>query len=172
MDRLPNMRSDPNQALVVSFPDENKAQEVLETLKQLNAAHDVALSSAAVIRRDPSGKVTVHETRDFSSKQGAVAGALAGGLIGMLRGNALAGAALGAAAGFGASKVVDLGLPDDFLKQIGDQLTPGSSALVAIVTFENVQQAMKVLDQYAGAKILHHALPDDVAHQLSAVIED
>jgi uncharacterized membrane protein len=166
------MRSDPNQALVVSFPDENKAQEVLETLKQLNAAHDVALSSAAVIRRDPDGKVNVHETRDFNAKQGAVAGALAGGLIGLLRGNALAGAAIGTAAGFGASKLVDLGLPDDFLKQIGDQLTPGSSALVAIVTFENVADAMKVLDQYAGAKILHSALSPDVAQQLSAAIED
>lgn len=175
MDNLPNlpsMRSDPNQALVVSFPEENKAQEVLETLKQLNAAHDVALSSAAVIRRDASGKVTVHETRDFGGKQGAVAGALAGGLLGMLRGNALAGAALGAAAGFGASKVIDLGLPDNFLKEVGDGLTPGSSALVAIVTFENVAEAMRVLDQYAGAKILHHALPADVAQQLSTVIED
>jgi len=166
------MRSDPNQALVVSFPDENKAQEVLETLKQLNAAHDVALSSAAVIRRDPDGKVNVHETRDFNAKQGAVAGALAGGLIGLLRGNALAGAAIGTAAGFGASKILDLGLPDDFLKQIGDGLTPGSSALVAIVTFENVAEAMKVLDQYAGAKILHSALSPDVAQQLSAAIED
>jgi uncharacterized membrane protein len=166
------MRSDPNQALVVSFPDENKAQEVLETLKQLNAAHDVALSSAAVIRRDPDGKVNIHETRDFNAKQGAVAGALAGGLIGLLRGNALAGAAIGTAAGFGASKVLDLGLPDDFLKQIGEQLTPGSSALVAIVTFENVADAMKVLDQYAGAKILHSALSPDVAQQLSAAIED
>ena len=172
MDNLPSMRSDPNQALVVSFPDENKAQEVLETLKQLNAAHDVALSSAAVIRRDPDGKINIHETRDFNAKQGAVAGALAGGLIGLLRGNALAGAAIGTAAGFGASKLVDLGLPDDFLKQIGDQLTPGSSALVAIVTFENVADAMKVLDQYAGAKILHHALTPDVAQQLSAAIED
>jgi uncharacterized membrane protein len=166
------MRSDPNQALVVSFPDENKAQEVLETLKQLNAAHDVALSSAAVIRRDPDGKVNIHETRDFNAKQGAVAGALAGGLIGLLRGNALAGAAIGTAAGFGASKVLDLGLPDDFLKQIGDGLTPGSSALVAIVTFENVAEAMKVLDQYAGAKILHSALSPDVAQQLSSAIED
>ena len=172
MDNLPSMRSDPNQALVVSFPDENKAQEVLETLKQLNAAHDVALSSAAVIRRDPDGKINIHETRDFNAKQGAVAGALAGGLIGLLRGNALPGAAIGTAAGFGASKLVDLGLPDDFLKQIGEQLTPGSSALVAIVTFENVADAMKVLDQYAGAKILHHALTPDVAQQLSAAIED
>jgi len=145
---------------------------VLETLKQLNAAHNVALSSAAVIRRDPDGKVNIHETRDFNAKQGAVAGALAGGLIGLLRGNALAGAAIGTAAGFGASKILDLGLPDDFLKQIGEQLTPGSSALVAIVTFENVAEAMKVLDQYAGAKILHSALSPDVAQQLSAAIED
>lgn len=172
MDKFPSMHSDPNQALVVSFPDESKAQEVLETLKQLNAAHDIALSSAAVIRRDASGKVLIHETRDFNAKQGAVAGALAGGLIGMLRGNTLAGAALGAAAGFGASKVVDLGLPDDFLKQVGEQLTPGSSAIVAIVTFENVAQAMQVLDQYSGGKILHQALAPEVARQLSEAVED
>lgn len=172
MEKFPSMHSDPNQALVVSFPDENKAQQVLETLKQLNAAHDIALSSAAVIRRDPGGKIDIHETRDFNAKQGAVAGALAGGLIGMLRGNVLAGAALGTAAGFGASKVLDLGLPDDFLKQVGEGLAPGSSAIVAIVTFENVDQAMKVLDQYSGGKILHQALSPDVARQLSAAVED
>ena len=166
------MRSDPNQALVVSFPDVNKAHEVLETLKQLNAAHDIALSSAAVITRDAHGKVDIHETRDFNAKQGAVAGALAGGLIGLLRGNALAGAAIGTAAGFGASKVIDLGLPDDFLRQVGEGLAPGSSAIVAIVQFEHVEQAMKVLDQYSGGKILHQALPADVARQLSEAVED
>jgi uncharacterized membrane protein len=172
MDNLPSMRSDPHQALVVSFPNEDEAQKVLETLKQLNAAHDISLSSAAIIRREANGKVDVHETRDFNAKQGAIAGALAGGLIGMLRGNALAGAALGTAAGLGASKVIDLGLPDNFLREVGEGLAPGSSAIVAIVTFENVDQAMQVLDQYSGGKILQSPLSADVARKLSDAVED
>lgn len=164
--------ADPSEVVVVSFPDENKAQEVLRVLKQLEHEGAAQLRNAAIIRRSAGGEISISETRDFDAKQGAIAGAIAGGLIGLLRGHALTGAALGAAGGFGASKVVDLGFPDAYLRDLAQQLQPGSSAIVAVVTFTNVDQAMKTLDQFAGGKVLRQTLPADVAQKLATAVED
>ncbi len=166
------MSADPKELVVVSFPDENKAQEVLRVLKQLEHEGAAELRNAAIIRRNAGGEISISETRDFDDKQGAIAGAIAGGLIGLLRGHALTGAALGAAGGFGVSKVVDLGFPDAYLRDLAQQLKPGSSAIVAVVTFTKVDQAMTTLDQFAGGTIMRQTLPPEVAQKLSAAVED
>lgn len=164
--------TDPSELMVVAFPSEGKAQEVLRVLQQLHREHLAMLGNAAIIRRDAGGHVTIKETHDFDAKQGAVVGALAGGLIGALRGQMVGGAALGVAAGLVANKVIDLGFPDPYLHQLAQQLAPGSSAIVAAVHFTQVEQAMAILDQFDGGTILRHTLAPAVAQQLSAVVED
>ena len=62
-----------HEMMVVSFADENRAGEVLETLKQMEDTAVADLKSAAVVVKDASGKVTIKETRDFDAKQGAMA---------------------------------------------------------------------------------------------------
>lgn len=96
----------------------------------------------------------------------------ADGLIGTLRGELVGGAALGAATGPVARRVIDLGFPDVYLRDVARQLAPGSSAIVAVVTFTQVDQAMAVLDQFDGGTILRHTLAPAVAQQLSAVVQD
>ncbi len=161
---------DPNEVLVVAFPGETRAAEVLNELKQLNKEHLIHLKNAAIITRDRGGKVSIHETHDFDAKQGAVAGALAGGLLGMLRGDLVEGALLGAGAGFVASKVVDLGFKDDYLKQLAANLQPDSSAIVAIVLFDHADQAVGELNLHGGT-ILRETLPADVAAKLAAAAQ-
>lgn len=164
--------TDPQELVVVSFPNERKAEEVLQALQQLDHEGAAELKNAAIIRRDPSGDVSIKETRDFNAKQGALAGALAGGLLGLFRGHILTDAALGALGGAGVSKAVDLGFPDSYLRELGDSLKPGSSALVAVVTFTKVDQAMAALDQFSGGTILRQTLPPEVAQKLAAAITD
>lgn len=164
--------ADPNEVVVVVFPDQNKASEVLKTLQELNKEQAIKLGNAAVIVRESNGHVTIKETHDFTAQQGAIAGALAGGLAGLLRGNLIAGAAAGAVGGLAAGKVVDLGFKDDYLKELSEQLQPNSSAIVAVVHFEHLEEAMKVLDQYSGGKILRQTLDPEVARQLSEAVED
>jgi uncharacterized membrane protein len=165
--KMPN-----HEMIVVSFDDENRADEVLDTLKQMEDTAVVDLKSGAVVVRDASGKVTIKETSDFDAKQGAIGGALAGGVLGLLGGGLLKGAILGAAGGAVAGKVIDLGLDDDFLKEIGDSLGTSTSAVVALVDFDQVDQAMEELDRFEGGTILHHTLSDDVYEKLSAAVED
>jgi uncharacterized membrane protein len=158
--------------IVVAFDDEYKADEVLNTLKQLDVEATVDLKSAAVVKRDTEGKIRIRETSDFDAKQGAIGGALAGGVLGLLGGSLLRGAILGAAGGALAGKGIDLGLNDEYLQGVGDSLGASTSAIVALVAFERVERAMAELDKFEGGTILRHTLSDEVYRQLSDAVED
>jgi uncharacterized membrane protein len=160
------------EMMVVAFDGEDAAEQVLDALKALEGEHVIDLKSAAVVVRRADGKVRIKETKDFDARQGAIGGAVAGGLLGLLRGGLLKGAILGAAGGAAAGKVVDLGLEDDFLKEVGESLGTGTSAVVALVDFEQVDAAMEELDKFEGGRILRHTLSADVYHKLSEAVED
>ena len=160
------------EMMVVAFEDEEKADRVLNTLKQLDVEATVDLKSAAVVTRDTERKVRIKETKDFDAKQGAIGGAVAGGLLGLLGGSLLKGAILGAAGGALAGKGIDMGLDDEYLKSVGESLGSGTSAIVALISFERVERAMEELDKFEGGTILRHTLSDEVYQQLSNAVED
>jgi uncharacterized membrane protein len=161
----------PNELLAIVFPGETRAQEVLDAVNRLHHEGAVDLHNAALITRDASGKIAIHETGDFTPAQGATGGAVLGAVVGLLRGKLIGSALLGAGAGYLAGKVLDLGFDDSFLKQIGDSLTPDSSALVLAIEFERLDEALQVLDQYHG-HIIRQSLPADQAQRLVAAMED
>jgi uncharacterized membrane protein len=161
-----------HEMMVVAFDNENEADRVLDSLKGMKDMNIVDLKSAAVIVRAGSGEVKINETSDFDTKQGALGGAAAGAVLGLLGGGFLRGALLGAAGGAAAGKFIDLGLDDDFLKSVGDSLEPNSSAIVALVDFEQVDQAMEELDKFEGGRILRHSLSPEVYAKLSEAVED
>ena len=108
----------------------------------------------------------------------AIAAALAaqGATVALLGRNSAtleeAAAEMRAAGGAAAGKFVDLGLEDDFLEEVGDNLGPGTSAVVALVDFEQVDQAMEELDKFAGGHIMRHTLSNEVYMKLSEAVED
>ena len=161
-----------HEMIVIAFNNVYEAQEVLDTLKSMESLDVVDLKNGAVIVRTEDGKVSINETSDFDTKQGAIGGAVAGAVLGLLRGGLVKGALLGAAGGAAAGKFVDLGIEDDLLKEIGDNLGPGTSAVVALVDFEQIDRAMEELDQFSGGHIMRHTLSDAVYAQLSAAVED
>ena len=161
-----------HEMIVIAFDNEYEAQEVLDTLKSMESMDVVDLKNGAVIVRSSSGEVKINETSDFDTKQGAIGGAVAGAVLGLLGGGLVRGALLGAAGGAAAGKFVDLGIEDDLLKEIGDNLGAGSSAVVALVDFEQIDQAMEELDKFAGGHIMRHTLSDEVYAKLSEAVED
>jgi len=161
-----------HEMIVIAFENETDADQVLESLKGLQAMDIVDLKNAAVIIRDSSGVVKIKETSDFDTKQGALGGAAAGAVLGLLGGGLLKGAILGAAGGAAAGKFIDLGLDDDFLKSVGDSLGSNSSAIVALVDFEQVDRAMEELDKFERGRILRHTLSPEVYGKLSEAVED
>ena len=157
----------PVELIVAAFNDEGKAKQSLESLKKLEKEDVIMLVNAAVMVKDEEGKVSLKETQDVDSKRGAVFGAIAGGLIGLLGGPAgvLVGAAAGAATGGVAAGKIDMGFPDDTLKELQEALTPGSSAIVALIQHEWVDRAVAELEK-EGAALFREALKDEIAEQL------
>ena len=157
----------PVELIVAAFNDEDKAKQALEILKELEKEQIIMLVNAAVMVKDEKGKVKLKETQDVDSKRGAVFGAIAGGLIGLLGGPAgvIVGATAGAATGGVAAGKIDMGFPDDTLKELQEALTPGSSAILALIQHEWVDRVVEEMEKF-GASLFREALKEEIAVQL------
>jgi hypothetical protein len=104
---------------------------------------------------------------EFGSGAGAMGGAALGVILGVLTGGTgLILGAVGALAGGLTGKVRDIGIPNERLKQLGDALKPGTSAIIAVIEHKWVGELQKMMEQ-AGADVLAEAISADVAAQLA-----
>ena len=157
---------------VWKFPTPHGAEQAEQTAlslqkQQLITVHDAATVSWEEGKRKP-------KTRQSNNLTGA--GALGGSFWGLLFGLIffvpILGMAIGAGMGALAGSMSDAGIDDRFIKQVRDQVTPGTSALF-ILTSDAVQD--KVRDAFAGQQAqlistnlsneqeaaLRHAFADD-----------
>ena len=81
---------------------------------------------------------------------GAAGGALWGGLIGLIFLAPLVGMAIGAASGAAAGKFTDVGVDDNFLKQLAEKLEPGAAALIALGRSDAPDKLLERLRPYGG----------------------
>ncbi|HEX9258177.1 MAG TPA: DUF1269 domain-containing protein, partial [Acidimicrobiales bacterium] len=129
---------DKPQTLVgISFNDTFRAQEFLTAATRLGAHGRLALVDAVFVASDADGKTTVRETIDPTTKTSALTGAMWAGLFGLLLGGPvgwLAGAAIGAGTGAMTAKVVDLGVPDEWVAWFREAVQPGATVLALLVT--------------------------------------
>lgn len=158
----------PVQLIVAAFKDEQTAKEALKVLKQAQREKLIKIDNAAVLRKDEKGKLHIKETADMGGKKGAALGGVAGAAIGVIAGPVLlVPAAVGALVGGLAARLRDSGFSDARLKTLGEGLTPGSSAIVAVVEHIWVAEVEKAMAQ-AGADVLTEAISADISQQLEA----
>ena len=159
----------PVQLIVAAFNDEKAANQALRQLKIAKWSGLIGIKDAAVIRRDKRDKIHINDVRDVAGGQGAVAGGIFGVGIALLTGGAgilLSGAA-GALVGGLTARAIDMGLPNDRLKELGSSLKPETSAIVAIIEHKWVAELEKEL-QKQGANVMIEALKADISEQLEA----
>jgi uncharacterized membrane protein len=127
------------------------------------------MEDVVVVTKDDKGKVKLHQAVNLTAA-GAVGGAFWGMLIGLIFLNPLLGAAIGAGAGALSGKLRDVGISDNFMKELAETFKPGSSAL--FVLFRKVTPD-KVLDQLKGfqGKVLKTSLSADKEEELRKVLE-
>jgi len=158
----------PVQLVVAAFQDEKAADAALKELKTLKRERLIGIQNAAVIRKDEKGKLHIRETADLGGGRGAALGGVAGAAIGLIAGPALVvPAAVGALVGGLMAKLKDSGFSDERLETLGEGLTPGSSAIVAVIEHKWVDQVQKELEE-AGADLVTAQLQADIATQLEA----
>jgi uncharacterized membrane protein len=78
----------PVQIIIAAFPDEGRADAALKELEELKKEHTIGILDAAVVRKDPDGKLHVKETEDMGGGRGSVIGGGLGAVLGLLGGPA------------------------------------------------------------------------------------
>jgi uncharacterized membrane protein len=151
----------------VAFDDPTTADRALTELTLLQKEYLIELKDACVVVRSADGEVHLHQSVPLvkaGALTGGSSGALWGALIGLLFLNPLAGmaigAGLGAASGALAGKLSDYGIPDSFIKELGGQIKPNTSALFLLVQKVTADKVLPRISQFKG-RVLKTSLSDE-----------
>lgn len=142
--------------IVLAFPDKEGAISMRDRLIELQKEHLIALDDAAVVIRDGDGKPKVKQLNSLVGA-GALGGAFWGMLIGLLFLAPWLGMAFGALGGAIGGKFADVGIDDDFIKQVGDTIEPNTSALFLLVREATGDRVLEEVKDY-DATVLQTSL--------------
>ncbi len=133
----------------LKFPTVDGARRVLDTLQDLQRQQLIVIHDAAIVQWPADKAKPKTEQLHNLAGAGALSGAFWGMLFGLLFFVPLLGAAVGAAMGGLSGSLVDVGIDDDFIKQVRDQVTPSTSALFLLTgdaVVDRVVDALRGVD--------------------------
>ena len=137
----------PDDVLVVTFGEDaekdQNAYQALTDLKQLDAQGQIEIAGAAVITRDPDGRVDVKSEVGDAPYAGAASGGIIGLLLGIIGGplGVLLGGTYGALVG-SLFDIDDVETTESVLSEISKQVQPTRTAVLAQVN----EQSPEVID--------------------------
>ena len=154
--------------IVVGYDDLYKAEEVRLKLRRLQSEYLIDLEDAVVAVKDAKGKVKLHQAVNLTTA-GAVSGGFWGSLVGLIFLNPLLGLAVGATAGAVSGALSDVGINDDFMKELAATMTDGSSALFVLVRKATPDKVLEEI-KGTGGRIIKTSLSHDDEVRLQAAL--
>jgi uncharacterized membrane protein len=158
--------------VVIEYDDMYRAEETRLLLWKLEKDSLIDLEDAVVAFRDQQGKVKLNQSVNVtatSTMREAYWGAYFGSLVGLIFLSPLLGFAVGAGAGAVKGALSDVGIDDDFMKELAHGLTRGSSALFVLVRKSTPDKVLEKL-RGTGGKILTTSLKHEDAAKLQAAL--
>ncbi len=167
---------DPDAQVIigVSFDNVLKAQEYLLAMGRLRQSGVLELQDAVTLTKNDDGKVNVTETVDPTPGKAAISGGMWVGLLGLFIGGPIgwaAGIGIGAGAGAVAAKVIDLGIPDEWVDWFKESIKPGTSTVVILARQVQVHALATEAKRFQGAELLYTSLPDDAMDELDVAFD-
>src|SRR5215475_13686017 len=154
--------------VVIGYDDQFKADEVRLKLLKMQKDYLIDMEDAVVAVKDPKGKVRLHQAINLTAA-GAVTGGFWGTLIGLIFLNPLLGLAAGAAAGALSGALTDVGIDDNFMKNLANTMKPGSSVLFVLVRKVTPDRVVEEL-KGTGGTILKTSLTHEDEAKLQAAL--
>ncbi len=154
--------------VVLAFDTETGADQMRSDLLRMQKEHIIDLEDAAVAVRNKEGKVKIEQLQSLAGA-GALGGAFWGFLIGLIFLMPGVGLIIGAAMGALMGSLADVGVDDKFIKEVGNSIQPGNSALFLLVRSSTPD---KVLDElkgkYKNVKLIKTSLSKEQEEKLKA----
>jgi uncharacterized membrane protein len=151
--------------VVLAFDTETGAEQMRDDLLEMQKEHLIGLEDAAVAVRNKEGKVKIEQVTDLAGMW-ALGGAFWGLLLGLIFFVPVFGLLVGAAAGALAGKYQDIGVDDKFIKEVGDTLQPGTSALFLLVKEVVPDKVEDALKKYKNVKVIKTSLSKEQEEKL------
>jgi len=142
--------------IVIGFSGEFKADEVL-----------LDLEDAAIVVRNKDGKIRLRQTQDLVTA-GAVSGGFWGLLIGLIFLEPLL-AIFGSAVGALSGALTDIGIDDNFIRELGNTIEPETSAIFVLVRKSTPDKVLEDLSKFEG-KVLQTSLSHEDEAKLQAAL--
>lgn len=151
--------------LAFNFDGQDTANQTVKDIKSSGALDGYEIVAQAIVEQDPKGKVHIHEPGH--GVWGAVIGGAVGGLLGLIGGpvGVLALAASGAAVG-GVAGHLDRAIPKDDLEEIGDAMSPDSSAFLLLLEDTYSEDAVNSMSGYS-ANVVTLTVGDELSGQIA-----
>jgi uncharacterized membrane protein len=152
--------------MVLKFNDPNGADRVLIALQGMQERHMITLEDTAIVSWPQGNKKPQTRQLHSTAGAGALGGAFWGFLFGLIFFVPFLGAAIGAGMGGLTGSVADVGISDDFIKQVREKVTEGTSALFALtIGAATVDKVVEELRQY-DFEVISTNLPVEQERQL------
>jgi uncharacterized membrane protein len=153
--------------LAFAFAGQDTAKQNLKDIKSSGVLDSFEIVAQAVVEQDAKGKVHVHEPG--RGGLGTTIGVVAGGLLGLIGGPAgvLAWAAAGGVVGGVAGKYLGRPISKGDLKEIGEALTPNSSALLLLLEDTYSEGVINNMGSY-NANVVTLTVGDDLSGEIES----
>ena len=150
--------------VVVGFDEPHKAEEVRFKLQELHSQYLLDLADVVIAVKDETGKVKLHHVGNLTGAADAVFRGYCGSLAMLILANAAAGAV--------SSALTDVGINDQFMKELAATLIPSSSALF-VLTRSPSPDRDRLLEELKGlgGKILMTSLSHEDESRLQAALD-
>ena len=157
--------------IVLGFDNEAKAFEMRAKLSAMQKDYLLEMEDIVIVTKNEKGKVKMHQAVSLTA-HGAIGGTFWGMLMGTLLGLPLIGAAVGAGTGALSGALSDIGIDDQFMKELAKAFQPNSSALFVLVRKSTPDKVLEGLKGFAGsATILKTSLSVDEESKLREILE-
>ena len=165
---------EPLTILGISFGDVFRSQEFLTAMTRMSSIGEMRLKDAVVVTKKDDGTTVIRETVDLQAGRTALSGAMWTGLLGLLVGGPvgwLAGIGIGAASGAITAKVVDLGVPDEWVDWFRDAVAPGTFTIVVLAEAVDVEALIAEAMRFEG-QLVHANMAPDAIRRLEHALGD
>ncbi len=146
--------------VVVAFDNETDAEKLQAEMKRLQKEHLITLEDAAIVVRKADGKVKIKQSTSLVGA-GALGGAFWGLLIGLVLRVMWWGLAVGTVLGAIRGKFKDIGVDDKFIKEVGETIQPGHSAIFLLIRESTPDRLIDELKGYKGTVLKTSLSKDD-----------
>ena len=155
--------------VVITFGNETDGPAAMAALRDAQRGAGLALRDVAVVVKDASGKIDTHAETDSTT----IVGGVGGGILGLLLAGVffpIGGLIIGATIGGLIGKSLHHNVDPQMVKDVTNDLTPGTSAVFALVD-AHPSALVGAVRQFQG-KVYQSTLDEETESQLEEALKN